>query len=379
MQRLEVIDLIKKYNADACSEEEKALVESWYLQFEQKELADLSDEERIADLDKIWNALPVHHQKIRQMGLWYRVAAAAIILVFLSVGVYIVSQQIDKRQQQTALNLSRSITPGGNSAILTLNNGQQIALTGAQNGQLATQGNTAVTKTADGHVAYDPKQAVAHVNSSQNLVYNTMTTPTGGTYNLTLSDGTKVSLDAASSIRYPVDFNGNERRVEITGQAYLEVAHNKLKPFRVTSNGQTVEVLGTHFNINAYTDEGSTKTTLLEGRVKVSKAGKVAFLQPGQQSVVLTGDANIDVNDADIETTMAWKTGIFRFKRADLQTVMRQFSRWYNVQVFYEGNVPDAAITGKVQRNANASHVLEILNKLGIKFKIEGRKITILQ
>jgi len=376
MQRQEMLDLIKRYNAGTCSDDEHSLIEDWYLQFEHKELKDLSYEEREADLNKIWSALPIHRTKTRQINLWYRMAAAAVILLFLSVGIYLLSDS-SRGQQQVIQTIARTLSPGGNKAVLTLSNGKQVVLTGALNGQLAKQNNMAITKTAEGAVVYN-EDPLDSSGSKGMLVYNTMTTPMGGTYALTLSDGTRVTLDAASSIRYPVLFNGAERKVEITGQAYFEVAHNKLKPFRVTTNGQTVEVLGTHFNINAYADEGSTKTTLLEGSVKVSKAGLVALLKLGQQSAILSNDAAITVKEADTETAVAWKDGLFRFKRADLQTVMRQFARWYNVEVAYDGKIPQVAITGKVQRKANAAQVLQILNKLDIKFKMEGNKITIL-
>jgi transmembrane sensor len=376
MQRQEILDLIKRYNAGTCSDDERSLIEDWYLKFEQKGLKDLPYEEREADLNKIWNALPIHRTKTRQINLWYRMAAAAVILLFLSVGIYLVSDS-SRKQQQVIQTIARTLTPGGNKAVLTLSNGKQVVLTGALNGQLAKQNNTAITKTAEGAVVYN-ENPLDSSGSKGMLVYNTMTTPMGGTYALTLSDGTRVTLDAASSIRYPVVFNGAERKVEITGQAYFEVAHNKLKPFRVTTNGQTVEVLGTHFNINAYADEGSTKTTLLEGSVKVSKAGLAALLKPGQQSTTLSNDATIAVKEADTETAVAWKDGLFRFKRADLQTVMRQFARWYNVEVVYDGKIPHVAITGKVQRKASAFQVLQTLNKLDIKFKMEGKKITIL-
>jgi transmembrane sensor len=375
MQREQISSLIKKYNAGNASKDEKELVESWYMQFEQKDLQDLSEAERAADLDLIWNKLPIHQQKVRSMTLWYRVTAAAAILLFISIGVYYITNR-EPDQQKVIQNIAKIAKPGGNQAILILGNGKQVVLTGANNGTLTTQGSTAITKTAEGKVVY---QSNASASSKEVVSYNTMVTPVGGTYNLTLADGTKVMLDAASSIHYPVTFTGNERKVEITGQAYFEVAHNKAKPFRVTTNGQTVEVLGTHFNINAYTDEGSTKTTLLEGSVKITNASGAVVIKPGQQSVIAKGNTAIAVKDADVETATAWKDGIFRFKRADLQTVMHQFSRWYNVEVVYEGDIPQAAITGKVLRNENATHMLEILSKLGIRFRMEGKKIVIIQ
>ncbi|CAM3795288.1 FecR family protein [Mucilaginibacter galii] len=372
----QITELIKKYNAGYASDNEKALIEAWYLQFEQKDIPQLSDDQRQSDLDNIWKNLPVNRAKIKRIGTWYRVAAAAMLLAFLSVGIYLSKYQ-EIKQGNVINEISRIAKPGGNKAVLILSNGQQIVLTDAENGQVAKQGNATISKTADGKVVYNFRQAADPGVQEQ----NTIATPAGGTYELTLSDGTKVTLDSHSSLRYPVAFNGADRKVELTGQAYFEVAHNKTKPFKVTSIGQTVEVLGTHFNINAYTNEGTITTTLLEGSVKVSNADKTAMLKPGQRSMLsrISGTAPISVNDADVETTIAWKNGLFRFKRADLQTVMRQFARWYDVEVDYEGEVPDVAITGKVQRASNASQVLTILNKLGIKFRAEGKKITVLQ
>lgn len=373
----QITSLIKKYNAGNASDNEIALVEAWYLQFEQKNVPQLSIEERQSDLDNIWKKLPVNSAKVRRFGTWYRIAtAAAILLAIISVGIYLSNYQ-EVKQNDVINEISRIAKPGGNKAILILGNGQQVVLTDAQNGQVAKQGSATINKTADGKVLYNIRPAADNSIEEQNKII----TPAGGTYELILSDGTKVTLDAHSSLRYPVVFKGTNRKVELTGQAYFEVAHNQAKPFNVISRGQTVMVLGTHFNINAYKNEGSTTTTLLEGSVKVSNVGNNISLKPGQRSIVKgSGDTlPISVSNADIETTMAWKNGIFRFKRADLQTVMRQFARWYDVEVAYEGDVPDVAITGKVQRAADASQVLTILNKLGIKFKAEGRKITILK
>lgn len=374
MQRQEIKDLIKRYNAGTCSEYEKGLLEEWYLQFEITDLKALSDEDREADLVDIWNKLPANQPKIKRFASFYTVAAAVVVFIFLSVGIYYTAYR-ETDQEQVIKVLAQNLKPGANKAILTLSDGKQLILTGAVNGPLARQQHIAITKTAEGKIVYEP----APEGGNSRMGYNTLSTPLGGTYNLILADGTNVTLDAGSSIRYPVAFKGVERRVEITGQAYFEVAHNKARPFRVSSNGQTVEVLGTHFNINTYADEGATRTTLLEGSVKVSKAGKAVTLRPGQQSFIAFNRDAIAVKNADIENVVAWKNGTFSFKRADLPTVMRQFARWYNVEVVYEGEVPDAAITGKVLRAANAAQVLKIINNLGVRFKMDGRKIIIMK
>ncbi|WP_432327294.1 FecR family protein [Mucilaginibacter sp. P25] len=202
------------------------------------------------------------------------------------------------------------MAPGGNKAILTLGDGSTIVLNGAKIGKLARQDNILIKKAADGQISY--RDVVVDFHPSKNIIYNTATTPQGGQYQFILADGTKVWLNASSSIKYPVVFNGNERRVELTGEAYFEVAHNAKKPFKVISNGQTVEVLGTHFNINAYNDEQAVKTTLLEGSVKVS-AGKVSnIIKPGQQARFDHG--LIDVMNVDADEVVAWKNGFFFLK-----------------------------------------------------------------
>lgn len=314
------------------------------------------------------------HRKAKLIRLT-RYVAAAMVLIAVSVGLIFFVKRLQAPDEQQAIHsMAAKLKPGSNKATLTLANGQQVILDSASNGRLANQHNVVINKTAAGKIAYLGVSG----NYSGKAEYNTLSTPFGGTYSLTLADGTRVMLDAGSSIRYPVAFTGSERRVEVTGQAYFEVTHDKTKPFRVVSGTQTVEVLGTHFNINAYGDEGAMRTTLLEGKVKVSESGYTALLAPGQQAVVTTASETIKVNNTDVALAVAWKNDLFSFQRADLQTVMRQFARWYNVQVAYQGDIPKVAITGKVLRSANAGQILQILSNLGIHFKMEDRKIVII-
>jgi len=239
-------------------------------------------------------------------------------------------------------------------------------------GQLAVQGNMAISKANNGQIKYNA------ISGENNLILiNTVTTQRKEQYHLTLADGTNVWLNAASSIKYPTAFTGNERRVEITGEAYFEVAHNKDKPFLVTTNGQTVEVLGTHFNINAYDDEIGVKTTLLEGSVKVNKNGKTAMIKPGQQAIVLDNEQSIEIKEADTEQAIAWKNGFFDFKDANIQDIMRQLSRWYDVDVRYDGKIPTRDFSGEMERSLNASQVLKLLTYSGIHFRIEGKTIIV--
>jgi ferric-dicitrate binding protein FerR (iron transport regulator) len=210
-------------------------------------------------------------------------------------------------------------------------------------------------------------------------LYNTISTPKGGQYQVTLSDGSKVWLNAASSLRFPATFSGKERKVELTGEGYFEVAHNKKMPFHVTVNDLDVEVLGTHFNINAYADESAIKTTLLEGSVKVVKGNETKIIEPGEQASVTTSEDEINVKQqVDLEQVVAWKNGIFQFERADIESVMRQISRWYDIDVDYHGRVSEH-FGGTISRDVNISDVLKMLEMTGgVNFKIDGKKVIVM-
>jgi len=194
-----------------------------------------------------------------------------------------------------------------------------------------------------------------------------------------LPDGTTAYLDAASSVHFPTAFTGNSREVSATGQVYFEVAHDKTKPFRVTIKGQTVEVLGTHFNIKAYDDETVIRTTLLEGSVKISVNGQSTLLHPGEQSQISATTNKITVIHPDLDEVMAWKNGLFKFNNTDLQTVMRQLIRWYDVEVTYEGSNKNYRFGGYIPRDSKLSDVLRILQLSGVKFSIDGKKIIVYQ
>ncbi|MDN5285390.1 MAG: FecR family protein [Mucilaginibacter sp.] len=309
--------------------------------------------------------------------VWPRIAAAASIILCLSAAVFLILHKTPIKQQIVKnLPLRNDFLPGGNKAILTLATGQRIVLTGAQNGKLAQQGNAVIMKTADGKIVYNAADESAAVEVS----YNTTSTPRGGQFLIVLADGTKVWLNAASSITYPTSFAGTNREVAITGEAYFEVAHNAAKPFRVKSNGQVIEVLGTHFNINAYTDEQVVTTTLFEGSVKVTKGTASAVLKPGQQSQVMEKGNNLNikvVETVDEDQALAWKNGKFYFTDTTIEEVMRQVSRWYDVDIEYKGKIPNKRLSGSCYRNLTASKALAILEYTGINFKIEGRKIIV--
>jgi ferric-dicitrate binding protein FerR (iron transport regulator) len=364
-------ELLIKFKEGNCTDTEKALVEKWLFQYQNDEL-DLSDE-RIEQIGReIWLNLPKPKLKVIKIPFGLRVAAAA--LLFLSAGLYFIFN--DAGHHHYAVIYKKDIVPGDNKAILTLANGKTIVLTDAKNGRLANEGGIVINKAANGEVIYSKNGN----DDEAGLAYNTMTTPRSGQYHLVLADGTNVWLNAQSSIKYPTAFSGTERKVEITGEAYFEVVHNAAKPFRVVTGGQVVEVLGTHFNVNAYADEPVTKTTLLEGSVKVTQNENTALLIPGQQAQV-NDHANVAIRiieHADTDEATAWKNGLFQFNKASIESIMRQTARWYNVKISYEGNKkPDKTFTGNISRNSNLSQLLEILSYTGNSFEIDGNRIIV--
>jgi len=305
--------------------------------------------------------------------LWPKIAAAAVLIFSLGLYWWSGKDQSPIAQQSAPTVQLADIPPGGNKAILTLGDGSSIMLDSAKNGSLASQGSTNVTKSKKGELVYN-----ASGNSDQAVVFNTVATPKGGQYHIVLPDGSKVWLNAASSLRFPTAFRGKERKVEITGEVYFEVAHNAKMPFIVKAGETEIAVLGTHFNVMAYPDEKALKTTLLEGSVKVSRGGKSAMLAPGQQASIRNIADNIRVADnVDMEKEMAWKNGYFQFQDDNLENIMRQISRWYDVDVTYEGNPGKETFTGRLPRNGNVSKVFKILSLSGVKFKIEGKSVIV--
>ncbi|MEO9145512.1 MAG: FecR domain-containing protein [Ginsengibacter sp.] len=311
---------------------------------------------------------------IRSLNIrWWAVAAS--VLLILSVGYLFLVKQNKQQIAKIATQEKpiHDIAPGGNRATLTLGNGNTINLDSAQNGSLAIQGNTQVVKLNDGQLAYQNEN-----NSSATVQYNTITTPRGGQYQLTLADGSQVWLNAASSITFPTSFVGDTREVKITGEAYFEVAHNANMPFHVKVGNITVQVLGTHFNINAYEDEGVIKTTLLEGSVKVSEGKENVMIEPGEQAQIKNPSDKIIVKkDVDMEEVVAWKNGLFQFDNTNIQDIMRKISRWYDVEVVFEGDIPNTRFNGKIYRNVNASMVFKILEEGGIHIIFKEGKVIV--
>jgi transmembrane sensor len=318
-------------------------------------------------------------QRSRTIPLFPRIAAAAAILLMLCTGGYFLFlHKPSQTAHAPASPFTNDLAPGGNKAILTLSNGQKIILDSAANGLIAQQGNSTIQKLAAGQLTYKngfPRSGKSFKSSES--WSNTLTTPRGGQYQLILPDGTKVWLNAASSIRYPTAFTGKTREVTITGEAYFEVAHREKQPFHVKAGNTLIQDLGTHFNINAYSDEPDTKTSLLEGSIRITDKNNSLVLHPGQEAIV-NPTARIQLDpDPNMEEIMAWKNGLFQFNHADIETVMRQVSRWYDVEVVFEGPKPAGHFGGKISRNVNASQMLQVLAVSGLHFRIEGRKLII--
>jgi len=385
----EIIHLFTKYLSNQCSKDELERVfiliekgsnkSEWdfVLAEEASRLVDSNHQEEMS-LDEITRLHDRIQDTIKEEGsklkvltgrnlYWAKIAAAAVILITLSVSVFYYS-----RHDVMPDELVHDIAPGGNKAVLTLANGKKIILSDAKNGKLAADSGVTVIKLADGKIIY-----ALESGKVANAAFNSIETPRGGQYQVTLPDGTKVSLNAASSLTYPASFATlKERRVELKGEAYFEVAKDKKHPFLVKTENQEIEVLGTHFNINSYTDEPMAKTTLIEGSVLVKASDTEQILKPGYQAINSMG--GLRVVEANVDEVLAWKNGYFMFDNEGIESVMRKISRWYNVDVVFKGNVPKDKFGGTVSRFENVSQVLRKLTYTDkVHFIIEERRIIV--
>lgn len=394
MEKNQFLNLVNKYLAGGASfEEEQQLihffdsfkpVEEWDEQVlgVKKEL----EEKMLQRLMQSIQQVDVSRQpKIRSITLWRSIAAA--VAVFVMAGVFYFDLfNVDKPEQAgiKAAAGKQVLTPGGNKASLKLADGSTIILSTASNGVLAMQGNTAVKKTKDGQLVYTAGKPGKLLNNTLN---NTITTPKGGQYQLTLPDGTKVWLNAGSSLTFPTVFASGERNVELKGEAYFEVAKVYVTaaggpvrmPFYVKTGASQVEVLGTHFNVMAYPDSRNQETTLLEGSVLVKYGSYAQKIVPGQQvSIANNSLRTIQVKNVNTELVMAWKEGLFLFDNTNIEDAMLQIERWYNAEVVYEGSKPDVEFTGILPRSSDVSKVLNLLESAqGVKFTISGNKIIV--
>ncbi|MBV4358918.1 FecR family protein [Pinibacter aurantiacus] len=371
---------INSYLNGTATDAEKQLVNEWYYAFHDevvevpapvenmRELLESQMKERILQQIHHEDVMPDVHP-VRTLRRWSWVAAASVILA-LGIGAFIWTNNRKDTGTTSIAQAKAEIVPGNNGAILTLANGSQVLLDSIKSGVVALQGGI-TAKVHNGALVYE--------GNGNEVVYNVVRTPKGREYQITLPDGTQVWLNAGSSIRYPTSFTGDVRRVEITGEAYFEVARNKDMPFKINIEGKgEVEVLGTHFNINAYADEPQMNTTLLEGSIRFTdlQHNKSAVIVPGEQVQLNDGKLNVKKN-VDLESVMGWKNGTFNFSSQDIITIMRQISRWYDVEVEYKGAISHETFTGIVSRYSDVSEVLSLMETEDIKFKIENKKIVV--
>lgn len=311
----------------------------------------------------------------------FALAASVIGLVILSTYLLTLNKNNNTPPNKIVALTSNDIkAPVINKAQIKLADGSLVYLEAIKNGTKVRQPNMEIIKTDDGKIEYKILANNPKVLSSAEMMYNTLSNPRGSkVINLRLVDGSQVWLNAGSTISYPIAFNGNERRVNIQGEAYFEVAKNKLRPFIVTARGTEVKVLGTHFNVNAYHDESIVKTTLLEGAVQITKKTVKVTLAPGEQANINeNGKVNVDKN-VNTDGVMAWKNGAFYFDGLDINTVMRQVARWYDVNVVFEGKIPDGHYRGKPSRDLTLTQMLKVIEYSGVKFKVEGKKVIIIE
>jgi ferric-dicitrate binding protein FerR (iron transport regulator) len=375
MNKTEILALLQQYQKGTLSNEDKDKLDAWYLNKASKSTMQLNRNELEDSYELLKSKLPLQQER-KVINLWPRVAVAASIALLLGTGIFYFAKP--EKPIIEVVEKQKEIAPGGTRGILTLSNGKQIVLADISAKDTIAQEGEEVTIKMDekGVITYTINPNAASSKEDPNA-FNTLSTPTGGQYNIVLADGTKVYLNTVSSIKYPTQFNGDRRVVELEGEAYFEVAKNKSKPFIVKSGDQEIEVLGTHFNVHAYNNESVVKTTLLEGSVAVTYKNQKAILKPGQQSNVSESFSKIAVRNVDTEAAIAWKNGRFKFDNADLKSVMKQLERWYGIKVEYRGDVSDVRFNGGTFMNKNLSEVLKVLELSNIKFKVEGKTIIV--
>ncbi len=390
MDNKTLTELAEKFTRGIATEEEKEQLHEWYDTWQDDEepviISEGENAEQIRDIIFMNIQSKINATKTRKPKVlfikryWQRVAVAAVFIIAAGTGSYLYFKN-DKGNLATVQNKTLhdkpDVLPGNNKAILTLANGQQIILDSNATGNIAKQGNAAIINLK-GTLAYKTLN-----EKPGEVVFNTISTPRGGQYQLVLCDGSKVWLNSAASLRFPTAFAGKTREVELIGEGYFEIAHNASMPFKVKAGNVKVEVLGTHFNVMAYSDESSIKTTLLEGKVKVILTSSLNiqrshFLSPGQQVQVKSNGEIKLIPNADIGATMAWKNGWFEFDQTDLETIMRQVSRWYDVDIAYEGKPAIEKFGGRMSKNLPLSSVLTMLESNGVRFRLEGKKLVVM-
>ncbi|MFD2582404.1 FecR family protein [Pedobacter vanadiisoli] len=386
MGRSIAVSLLKKYLSGDCTLNEIEQVDQWFDSMDEvpEDIAGLSDEQRKLVEDRIFERIllnieaksdqkiiSIHKKSVRINKLLW--AAASLILVLGAVLIWRYHSQLWQQDQTAKLHQAVHIKPGGNRAVLTLDDGSSVVLTDAKIGALADQQNVSVIKTAEGELSYK-----IHAGSaSSKITYNKITTPLGGKYSVVLPDGSKAWLNAKSSLRFPTAFTGAERIVQMTGEVYFEVAKNPHQPFKVQSGGTEIKVLGTHFNVMAYEDEAEQKTTLIEGSIHLSSGKFSQLLKPGQQALVDPSGIKVNTN-FDMEAVMAWRNDLFIFKDMEIKEIARQLTRWYDIQVVFKGTPSKISYTGTISKDVELSELLSMLQFTGLKYELNGHLLTII-
>lgn len=376
--------IARKWLEGSATPEEKREFDTWYNSNQNDEVAipeehgQSDDQYRARLLFNIRQEISQQERQTFWSRRWYRPAVAAAALFVLTSGAIAYYFIKTETSVKTDVAQTTDVLPGGDKATLTLGDGSTLRLDKLADGAVKQEKGFIIRKSG-GELSYEPVS-----NQNPVLTYNTIRTPRGGQFRVILPDGSKVWLNSESSLKYPTTFQGKERLVELTGEGYFEVIRfksgNAATPFKINvNNREVVEVLGTHFNIMAYSDEQNIRTTLLEGSVKVTKPGtdKSSILKPGQQSVY-SAKTGFEINsDIDSNESISWKNGLITYRDADIQTIMRQIERWYDVSVMYEGNIPERSFTGGISRNSKLSSVLKVLELNGIHFKLNEKQITV--
>lgn len=370
--------LIRKYLSGTAAAEEKEALEQWYQDYGHNLEVYVGNEEEQSEQelhDKILNRLrtTLHATpKAKVMPMWKKLAAAASLVALVSVGGwYFIRNSSTGETKQLARQTE--VSPGFEQAILTTSDGSKIEL-GSNNQQPINEKNGVVISN-DGH-----QLTYASSSTGNTVFFNTLEVPRKGVYSLELADGTKVWLNSLSSLTYPTSFPGRERRVSIKGEAYFEIAKNPKQPFIVdVEGGQAIEVLGTRFNVNAYTNEQQISTTLLEGAVRVKAGDQQQKLLPGQEAQLSRSGNSLQVkNIVDADDAISWKNGFFVCNGKDLQAILRQVTRWYDIDVVYQGVIRPESFVGTISRNMNLSELLEVLEITGVHFSLQGKTLTVL-
>lgn len=379
MEKKDIKKVLDKVSAGTATPQEEQAAKYWLHYFSKDDIPELSEDELNQETEAIYKSLMKEKVPVKVNRLWYQAVAAACLLMVVGAGLFYYRQHNPEVKQVTASNIvPNDVAPAKNTATLTLADGKKITLADAPIGLIAEQRNVSIFKTADGKLIYKSKPLKASETPFLgNPELNIISTARGQQYQVILPDGSKIWLNAASSFTFPATFVSlKQRKVELTGEAYFEVAKDKSHPFIVKTDKQEVEVLGTHFNVNSYSDEEATKTTLLEGSVKVSNSNEQKILRPGQES--LLAKSSLVIRNADTQEAVAWKNGDFIFNNEDFGSILRQVARWYNVEIIDNGNHENLHLSGTVSRSKNISAVLKALEITGkVKFKIDGNRVIV--